>query len=160
MVSNNKNILVLGLGSEILMDDGICPKLVKFLQKKYHDKQIKFETSSVGGLDILELIQGYQTVILIDSIKTRNGKPGDVYFFTLSDFKETLHLSNIHDVSFLTAIKMGIEIGINIPENISIIAIEIVEDTVFGNSFTGELNEKFQEIAQSIENFIIQFQKN
>ena len=65
MESNNKNILVLGLGSEILMDDGICPKLVKFLQKKYHNKQIKFDTSTVGGLDILELIQGYQTVIII-----------------------------------------------------------------------------------------------
>lgn len=160
MKSNNKNKLVLGLGSEILMDDGICPKLVKIFQKKYHNKQIKFETSSVGGLDILELIQGYQSVILIDSIKTGNGKPGDIYFFTLSDFKETLHLSNIHDVSFLTAIKMGKEIGINIPENISIIAIEIVEDTVFGNSFTDELNKRFHEIAQSIEKFIIQFAKN
>lgn len=160
MESNNKNILVLGLGSEILMDDGICPKLVKFLQKKHHNKQIKFDTSTVGGLDILELIHGYQTVIIIDSIKTRNGKPGDVYYFTPSDYNETLHLSNIHDVSFLNALTLGKKIGINIPENIRIIAIEIVEDTVFGNSFTDELNKRFHEITQSIENYIIQFVKN
>jgi hydrogenase maturation protease len=160
MELNNKNILVLGLGSEILMDDGIAPKLIKILSEKHNNKQIKFDTSTVGGLDILELIHGYQTVIIIDSIKTRNGKPGDIYYFTPSDYKETLHLSNIHDVSFLNALTLGKEIGINIPEIIRIIAIEIVEDTVFGNSFTDELNKRFQKITQSVDNYIIQFLGN
>ena len=147
-------ILVLGIGNEILMDDGIGPRLVKKLKEKFPNPGIKYETTWMGGLDILEFIQGYQTVIFIDAIKTKDGIPGTVYQFTPSDFKETLHLSSLHDLSFLTAIEMGKKIGLNIPENIHIIAIEIVEDKIFGESFTTKIQEKYQEIFESVVNFI------
>ena len=147
-------ILVLGIGNEILQDDGIGPKLAKKLKEKFPNPDIKYETTWMGGLDILEFIQGYQTVIFIDAIKTKDGIPGAVYQFTPSDFKETLHLSSLHDVSFLTAIEMGKKIGLNIPENIHIIAIEIVEDKIFGESFTTKIQEKYQEIFESVVNFI------
>ena len=149
-----QKILVLGIGNEILMDDGIGPKLVRKLIEKFPSPDIKYEITWMGGLDILEFIQGYQTVVFIDAIKTKDGIPGTVYQFTTSDFKETLHLSSLHDVSFLTAIEMGGKIGLKIPENIHIIAIEIVEDTVFGESFSPELQEKYDEIFNSVKNFM------
>lgn len=149
-----KKILVLGIGNDILMDDGIGPKLVNGLKEKFPNPDIKYETTWMGGLDILEFIQGYQTVIFIDAIKTKDGIPGTIYHFTLSDFKETLHLSSLHDVSFLTAIEMGKKIGHAIPENIHIIAIEIVEDMVFGESFTPQLKKRYQEIFRLVSNYL------
>ena len=146
-----KKILVLGIGTEILKDDGIGPRIINELKDKPEFSGITFANLSLGGLDILEFIQGYDVVIFVDAIKTAGGVPGTVYSYQLSDFKETLHLTNLHDVSFLTAIKLGEQIGYKIPKRIEIKAIEIVEDRVFGEEFTWQLKEKFTSILKEIE---------
>jgi len=154
MNPHNKELLILGVGNEILMDDGIGPKLTRALQQKFHSENIKYDTLCLGGMELLEYIQGYKNVIFIDAIKTRDGIPGSVYYYTPDDFKETLHLSNLHDVSFLTALKMGKEIGLEIPEQIDIIAVEIIEDMVFGDSFTLPIQEKYEAIFNEVSEFV------
>jgi hydrogenase maturation protease len=115
---------------------------------------IDYETSFVGGLDILEYIKNYNKVIFIDAIKTRKGTPGDVYLFSIDDFSETHNLSNIHDISFLTALKLGEELGYNMPNEIRIIAIEIKEDMVYSDSFSPEIESCYDEIFDEVSNFI------
>ena len=153
-METSNQILVLGVGNEILTDDGIGPKLAYRLENDFQNPKIRFDTASLGGLELLEFIQGYQTVVFIDAIKTQNGIPGSVYYFTPSDFKETLHLSNLHDVSFLTALKFGEKVGMQIPDKIRIIAIEIIEDLVFSNSFSPEIEEKYEDIYEEVFEYI------
>lgn len=154
MIDSNGKLLILGVGNDILKDDGIGPKLTWMLEKKYPSDKIKYETACLGGMELLEFIQGYESVIFIDAIKTRNGIPGTVYYYTPEDFQETLHLSNLHDVSFLTALKFGERIGLKIPKEIKIIAVEIIEDMEFGNDFTPELQAKYPQIENEVCNFV------
>jgi len=151
MIENKKDILILGLGNDILMDDGIGPKLVWHLEKTFPHPNIKYDTAAVGGMELIEMIRDYEHVIIIDAIKTLNGVPGTVYYLTPANFKETLHASHIHDISFLVALRMAENAGIYITEKIDIIAIEIVEDLIFGNDFTPLLQGKFEEIKKEIE---------
>lgn len=152
-IINNKT-LVLGIGNEILMDDGIGPKIVNRLKDTLSLQNIQFETLFIGGLGLLEFIQDYDTVIIVDAIKTLNGIPGTVYNFTPADFKETLHLSSFHDASFLTALRFGEKLGFKIPKNIQIIAIEIIEDRTFGNDFTTPLQVKYEDIFNYVSDFV------
>jgi hydrogenase maturation protease len=145
-----KEILILGIGNDILMDDGIGPRLVIELQKTIQTPNINFLTAATGGMEILELIRDYRQVIIIDAIKTRNGVPGTMYHLTPSGFKETLHISSFHDVSFLTALKLAEKLKINIPEQIDIIAIEIVEDMTFGTEFSPLIRDNFSTIHQNV----------
>ncbi len=154
MNKRKNKTLVAGIGNEILMDDGIGPRIVNQLAKIQPGLKADFESVWLGGLEVIEYIEGYQQVIFIDAIKTKNGIPGDTYYFTAEDFKETLHLSNIHDVSFLTAIQLGKMLGYQIPESIFIIAIEIVEDKIFGNEFSPILKKKYPIIFQEVLEFI------
>jgi hydrogenase maturation protease len=147
---NEKNILVIGIGNDILTDDGIGPKLCDFLKDHFKNSAIDFEKLNVGGLEILEFIQGYKKVIFIDAIKTRQGNIGDVYVFTPKDFKETANLSNLHDTSFLTALELGKSMEFNIPDQIYIIAVEIKEDMVFSEYFTEELESNLPEILERV----------
>uniref|UniRef100_UPI003217F9BB hydrogenase maturation protease n=1 Tax=uncultured Draconibacterium sp. TaxID=1573823 RepID=UPI003217F9BB len=156
MAKNDKNILVLGVGNDILTDDGVGPKLCDFLKEKYRDMPIDFEKINLGGMEILEFIQGYQTVIFIDAIKTTNGKIGEVHVFTPDDFKETLHLSNLHDTNFITALELGKSLAFKIPEKIYILTVEIKEDMVFSEYFTEELAIKYNDIKESIVSFFNQ----
>lgn len=157
---NNKTTLIYGIGNEILSDDAIGPKLTWQLEKDLNLPNIKFETAFVGGLEVLEIINGYDTVVFIDAIKTKGGIPGDVYYFTTDDFKETLNLSNLHDTDFLTAIELGKQLGFKIPPKIHIIAIEIVEDEVYSNDFTPEIQKRYDEFYREIREFVISIYQN
>ena len=149
-----KKTLVLGIGNDILTDDGIGPRIVNDLKAADLSSGIHMLTTTLGGLEILEIIKNYEKVIIIDAIRTQNGTPGEIYLFTPADFKETLHLSNLHDINFLTALELGKKLDIPLPEEICIIAIEIVEDQVFGTSFTPVIEEKYPEIVQSVTDLI------
>ena len=102
----DKKTLILGIGNEILSDDGIGPRLARDLSEIIDEPNVNFETAISGGLEIMEHIRDYEKAILIDAIHTRNGNPGNVYYFTPSDFRETSNLSNLHDVNFITALHL------------------------------------------------------
>lgn len=153
---NSIRTLILGIGNEILTDDGVGPKLCDFLKENINTDFVRFEKLNVGGMEILEFIQDYENVIFLDAIKTQNGRVGDVYLFTPDDFKETLHLSNLHDINFITALELGRSVGFNIPEYMYIIAIEIEEDMVFSNNFSESLENKYFEVRQKVLNNIHQ----
>jgi hydrogenase maturation protease len=146
MQEKNNKILILGMGNDILTDDGIGIKITKVLEKEFSYPNIIYDTLSLGGLEIIEYIKDFTTVIIIDAIKTMNGIPGTVYQFVPEDFKETLHLSNIHDISFLTSLQLAKDLEIETPKNVHIIAIEILEDMVFSDDFTPQIQEKYPEI--------------
>jgi hydrogenase maturation protease len=146
----NKNILIIGLGNNILTDDGIGPRLVCDLAQMINKQNVQFDTASCGGLEIMEYIRGYEKVIFIDAIRSRDGKPGDVYYFVPSDFKETSHLSSLHDINFLTALELGNSLDMDLPDDLHIIAIEIIEDMEFSEEFTPKLEEKYRAILKNV----------
>ncbi len=145
-----KKTLILGVGNEILSDDGIGPKLVTDLSRLFNDANLKFETAGSGGLEIMEYMHGYDKVIFIDAIYTREAKPGKVYYFRPSYFRETSNLSNLHDVNFLTAIRLGDILKLDLPSDLHIIAVEIVEDLEFSEELTPEIKKKYPEILAEV----------
>lgn len=149
-----KKTLVLGVGNEILSDDGIGPKLVNRLKGDLPHSDVCYENICLGGLEVIEFIRGYQNVVLIDAIKTISGKPGDIYLLTPDNFKETHHLSSFHDVSFLTGLRMCKKLGFDLPDVILIIAVEIVEDTLFDESFSPEIQSKYEQIYREVFSFL------
>jgi hydrogenase maturation protease len=155
----DKSLLFLGIGNEILTDDGIGIKLLNDLQGRISFPGVSFLNASNGGLDILEMIKDFQEVIIIDAIKTTNGRPGEVYYFTPEDVHETLHISNFHDISFLDAIKLGQLLKINIPGKIHIIAIEIVDDMEFNDRFSPLILEKYDKIKSDVLEVISRIKK-
>lgn len=143
--------LILGVGNDILTDDAIGPKVTKTLQERSPLPGVDYETTMLGGLEILEFIVGYDRVVFIDAIKTKGGVPGDVYEFTTDDFKETHNLSNLHDISFLSALELGKTLKYKIPEDIYIFGVEIVEDLVYSNDFTPPVAARYEEIVEEIQ---------
>lgn len=153
---DGKRILIYGIGNEVLTDDGIGPKIVQRLKGNFSKKDIDFSTAFVGGLELLDYIQGYDKVIFIDAIKTRDGVPGTVNQLSPEDFDTTLHLSSIHDISFLTSIELGKKLGLKMPESVHIIAVEIAEDKVFDDNFSPSIQERYEEIFNEVKDIIEQ----
>lgn len=150
-----KPLLILGVGNRILSDDGIGIKLIEDIRPDIQHPLVHFKTACGGGLEIVEIMEGYEDVIIFDAIKTKGGRPGSIYHFTLADFKDTLHTSSFHDISFLIALEFGKRSGLSVPKNIQILAVEIVEDLYFSENFSKEIQPRYASIKRKIQNFIL-----
>ena len=151
-----EKILVLGIGNDILTDDGIGPKLVRDLGKMDIPMEVTFNTASVGGLELLETVSGYSRIFIIDAIRTQGGRPGNVYFLSPDDFRQTMHISNLHDISFLTALKLGDKLDYELPSEIMIIAVEIAEDLEFSEELSPALQKQYPVILSKVHKFLLE----
>ena len=146
--------LLLGMGNPILSDDAIGVRLAKNLQQrlpKLPNLDV-VEDCSVGGLNLLHLLEGYERLVVIDSIKTNRGVPGDVYRFSGAALGETMHLSNVHDANFATALELGRRMGMRLPEPdaIHVFAVEVEDNQTFSEQMTPALEVSFHEIAAAV----------
>ena len=56
---------------------------------------------------------------------------------------ETSNLSSVHDINFLTAIKLGAVLDMKLPEEMHILAVEIIEDLEISDEFTPPVKKKY-----------------
>lgn len=145
--------LVFGLGNTILSDDGVGIKVVRELAKRMQDAgpEIEFTEGSVGGLAILDVIAGYDRLVLVDSIKTTEGKPGQLYRLKPEDFFTPTHLANSHGVDFFTAVKLGQKFGYRMPARIDIYAVEVSDNITFSADCTGQVAACIPRIVETLE---------
>jgi len=144
--------LVFGLGNTIRKDDGVGIKVVRELRKRMGavDCDVEFAEGSVGGLAILDEIAGYDRLVLVDSIRTTDGEPGNLYKLKPEDLNISAHLSNSHGVDFATAVELGRRFGYKMPEVIDIYAVEVVDNMTFGAECTGRVKTRIPDIVQTI----------
>ena len=128
--------LVLGLGNPILMDDGVGLKVVHALKPRVSDPQVTLHESSRGGLNLLDILAGYDRAIIVDAIQTRDGTVGDVYHLSSDDFESCLHVSCVHDIDLATTLELGRTMGLQLPRDIAIVAVEVQDVTTFGEECT------------------------
>ena len=138
-------ILVLGLGNPILTDDGVGVKVAEAVYASLPpDAPIDVSEASVGGLGLMERIVGYDQVILIDALHNGNYTspatgPGTIRRLTLEQLRSispTQHSASAHDTSLVTALDMGRQMGLSIPQEIIIYAIEVENIVDFGEEPT------------------------
>ena len=142
------------MGIDIQQDVGIPSRLIGDLRSRFQLEDMDFDSIHVGGLDLLEYINGYKSVIFIDTIKTDQRIPGKVHYFSLDNYRETLHLSCRHDLTFEMTLKLGERLNFKIPEIIRVIAIEILEDLEFGPELSTELDDKYTQIRSEVEKYV------
>ena len=124
--------LVVGLGNPILTDDGVGVKVAYAVEEALESANrpdITVIEASVGGLRLMELLEGYDRVILIDAIITKNGnEKGTIYRMTLEELREispTQHSASTHDTSLVTALDAGRKLGMHLPQEFTIFAVEV-----------------------------------
>lgn len=131
--------LVLGLGNPILTDDGVGIHVVRSVAAHCpSDNGVTFAEASVGGLRLLDLLAGYERVILIDAIQTNKGRPGEVYHLSLDQLPASRHSGSTHDLSLPAALDLGRRLGMKLPsdEGILILAVEVQDVLTFSDSCT------------------------
>jgi hydrogenase maturation protease len=137
--------LVIGLGNPILTDDGVGVKVAYAVRDALASDgrtDVTVTEASVGGLRLMEMMVGYNRVVLVDAIQTPDGRLGAIYRLTLDDIASsvpTQHSASAHDMNLPTAIEMGRRLGLVLPEAIEIFAIEAKDVVTFGETCTPDV---------------------
>lgn len=111
-------------------------EVVRTLKPRVDDPQVTLHESSLGGLNLLDILVGYDRTIIVDAIQTREGTVGNVYHLRADDFEPCLHVSCAHDIDFATALELGRKIGLRLPRDITIVAVEVQDVVTFGEKCT------------------------
>ncbi len=152
--------LIVGLGNPILTDDGVGVKVAYLVEEalaKEDYQNITVTEASVGGLRLMELVLGYERVILIDAMYHPNGNnghvPGTIHQMSAQDLRDispTQHSASAHDTSLVTALDLAKEMGLPIPEEILIFAVEVEEIFVFSDEPTPAVAEAIPKVTQMV----------
>jgi hydrogenase maturation protease len=128
--------LVLGLGNPILGDDGVGLGVVALVRAQLGpDPAVEIDEACCGGLRLMERLAGYDQAILVDAIHTGEFPAGAVLRLSADDIA-TQHSASVHDVNLATALQLGEMMGLKMPGDIRIIAVEAQNTLDFSEQYS------------------------
>ncbi len=145
------------MGNPLLSDDGVGLSVAAELKSRLDQADVTIMETSVAGLSLLDLLVGYDRAIIIDAIQTVDGKAGQIYRLDPEAFDTTRHTTSPHDVDLTTALELGKKLGLPLPREIVIFAIEASDVSTFSEKCTPEVT---QAIPTCVETVIREIRRN
>jgi hydrogenase maturation protease len=148
--------LIIGLGNPILTDDGVGVKVayaVRAALASAGHSDVTVIEASAGGLRLMEMMVGYDRVVLIDALQHSDARPGTIRHMTLEELRTispTQHSTCAHDTSLVTALDLGRQLGLHLPKEFSIYGVGVENVEYFGEEPTPEVAKAIPEVTAAV----------
>jgi len=150
-------ILVLGLGNELLSDDGVGILTARRLRVELGGQADVVE-SSLSGISLIELFAGHQKAVVIDAVRTGRHPVGSLLEFTPDDLGHVLapspHYSGLPEILALAR-----QLEVEFPEEIKIYAVETADVTTIGGSLSEPVAAAIGPLTERVVTQVRQWQK-
>lgn len=142
-------LVIIGLGNELLADDGVGIRVVRELQERLLADDIAFEELSVGGLQLLDYLVGHEHCIIVDAVMTGAYPPGTIYRFVQapSDKPINIRLTSSHQIDLFQIVELAKLLKADIPRTITVYGIEPSDVTTFNNRCTGPVSTAIPQLV-------------
>jgi len=132
-----KRTIVVGLGNPILSDDSVGIKVAGLVKQRIPEHAgVDVVEVYAGGLRLMEAIAGYEQAIIVDAMKTGLHPPGTVQMLSLESSSKTRNTLCTHDGDLATALALGRDLGLAIPDHVAIMGIEADDVESFSEELT------------------------
>jgi len=154
--------LILGLGNDLFGDDGVGLHVVRRLKDlKNRDepgnglllKGVDLLECSLTGLKLLDVLEGYDRVIMIDTIKKDHPVTGKISILREQDLRHIPGPSP-HYVSVPQALEIGRHSGMQVPHRIDVIAVEAKDLYSMGEGLTPEMRSAIPSILDHVRTLL------
>jgi len=144
--------LVLGIGNTILGDDGIGVHIAQGLAKEINDENIDVMDTSIDGLNLLEIIAGYDKLIVVDAIMTEETKAGEIYKLKPENIgRLACSATSPHHLNLATTIEIGKRLfPQEIPGEVIIFAVGAQEVTEVTEEMTAKVKEAIPRVIHLV----------
>lgn len=124
-MSNKPKVTVIGIGNILQCDEGVGVRVVEKLINDYSfpENVSLYDGGTTGMHGLLPLIEETDSLIVIDAVNGK-GEPGEIYRFTLDDFKLTIPKKlSAHDIGFIECLAVA-ELNGSLPKSTVVIGIQ------------------------------------
>ena len=150
--------LVLGIGNELYGDDAVGIHVIRHLKKELRTekqgsawlKHVDFEECSLSGLSLLDVVAGYDKLIIVDTIKKLHPHTGLIHLLEKKDLRHIPGPSP-HYVSVPQTLEIGEKLGLKMPKEIRIIAVEAKNMYNLGEKLTPEMKAALPSIVREVK---------
>jgi hydrogenase maturation protease len=146
--------LVIGLGNTILKDDGVgiyaAREVCRRLAKVDAGSRPDFIESEVAGFALMELMAGWERIILLDSIQFDGLAPGAVVRLEPADLRTSLRLRSVHEIDLPTVMELGRHLGLQMPRRVIIFGIQAEDACTFGESLSSSVEGGMDKVVELV----------
>jgi len=150
--SSRKSILLLALGNDIMGDDAVGLHAATELREKF-DGRIEVREAMIAGYSLLEILDGYSHVLLIDAISTGGTETGTVREYSTDEF-ESYYSASPHYVGIPEVFALGRGLGLVMPVEFRILTMEISHPFELREELTPEIQTALPEFIRRAEEII------
>lgn len=144
-----QRVLILGLGNAILCDDGVGIQAVRHIAQSLQHSGIDLKEAEVAGFALLDLLEGYDTAVVIDAVRVRAVAPGEIVVFESGALQPSLHLVAGHQIDLPSALEIGRQLGRHVPSAVHIVGVQVQDDRTFSETCTPAVAAAIPAAAQA-----------
>ena len=150
--------LIVGLGNPILGDDGVGWVVAEEVKKHLTpDLPVDVDCLSLGGLSLMERLIGYQRAILVDALIC-DDEAGTILVSKLDELPDfsAFHLTSVHDMSLQNAMKLGRQLGADLPGDVIVLGISARQVYDFSEELSPPVMEAVPNAVQIVVELLTQ----
>ena len=145
--------LVLGLGNDIMSDDAAGVLVARCIKERLAPGAAEVVEASFAGWRLIDILPGFERVIMIDAIVSADCRPGEVCVVDLENIR-SMHLQSSHGMGVREALTLGAAYGagngFKMPVSISAYAVGVKNPFEFGERPCPEVHNRIEAIADEI----------
>jgi hydrogenase maturation protease len=144
-----KRILVLGLGNDLLRDDGVGLKAARRIAEIAAGRADHAE-ACVATLDLLHVMSGYERVIVVDAYVDRAVPPGTPLRVTPQELPPSFGYRSPHTMPFREMLELGAQLGLPMPREVVIHGLNVEDAWTIGQEFTPAVEKAWPAWAEDV----------
>lgn len=144
---------VLGLGNPVAGDDRVglaVAAAVADLLAAAPVPGVDVIESTRGGLELLDLLSGYDRAIIVDCVAGNEPSPGRVHRLALDRVGGSARLINAHEIGIGAVFRLGRELSVPMPASVDIIGIEGADGGTLSERMSPEVEAVVENLAREI----------
>lgn len=144
--------LLLGIGNEYCGNDALGIIIVRKLKEFFPEYDLK--TGAFSGIDFLDAIEGYDEVIVLDTLLKSDAPAGSLIEIKLENFAGPRSFSYLHSMNLATAVELGRQLNLKLPEKIRIFGIVVDKKGEIGEELSLSMKERQDSIIRALKSVI------
>ena len=143
--------VIIGLGNTVLSDDGAGVYVARLLSGRFDTDDVSVVEMDAAGMNLMESLGGFDRAFLIDAILLNEEIPGTVFRLRTDDLQITPRLSSCHDIDIVTALELGRQLGLHMPVEVTIFAIQGDDMKTLCEECTQAVEDVLEPLADEVE---------
>jgi hydrogenase maturation protease len=147
-------LLVLCLGNDILTDDALGSVVAKRLSRIDLGLFVEVIFAPTAGFGLLDLLKERYAVLIVDAIQSGKASPGTIHFFSAGVLTPSYNLINSHQINLPTALELGKRLGLTMPSDIQVVAVEAQDVETISETLTPSVEAAVDEVVKRVRDWV------